>query len=91
MRSAGCRRLCALIFQLPAESALAHAAGQDWTTRDEIAAAALELDHARWLQFRAMNGDKSVRQEKPLRVPRPGQPPPVRKVTMSELIGGGDT
>lgn len=92
MKTAGCRRLCALIFQLPAGSALAHASEQHWTVMDEIAASTLEVSHAQWLQLRAMNGDKSVRQAKPLWVPRPGQTAraPVRKVSMSELIGGGD-
>lgn len=93
MQTAGCRRLAALIFQLPADSALAHHAEQSWTVRDELAAANLEVQHASWLQLRALTGDKTVRNATPLRVPRPGQATPstpVRRVSMNDLIGGGD-
>ena len=98
MESAGCRRLCALVFQLPSGSALAHSAEQHWTVADEIAAAQLEVGHAQWLQLRALRGDKSVGQVKPLQVPRPWQPVSREtadgstgmKALQREAVRGGD-
>ncbi len=79
------------MFNLPAESALAHSSGQEWTAERELQAQTVEVLYMAWLQLRVLCGDKTVRDAKPYRVRHPsrpgndeaGQP---KKVTMADLM-----
>jgi hypothetical protein len=81
----------ALVLNLPAESATAQACGESWQLSDEFGASTVEMLHAVWQELRALRGDKSVKGEKRLRIPRPWRdaPKPTRDSEQIKRFFGG--
>ncbi len=78
------RRLCVLVFHLPASSATAEAQ-QVWEVSNEFGATSLELLWEVLKALRAIAGDKQAHKIKPLKVPRPWTEKP-RVTTDPEAI-----